>query len=101
MTSATVIGVPSQHFRRSDAVMFEVSGDRAVLLSSAGDELITLNVVGTLVWIALDEPSTQADVVERLRHRFDLVPSDQLALDVERFFDELAAADLIVSDAVG
>jgi hypothetical protein len=81
--------------------MFEVSGDRAVLLSEAGDELITLNVVGTLVWLALDEPSTQAEVVERLRSRFDVVPTDQLALDVERFLDELAASDLIVSDAVG
>ena len=81
--------------------MYEVTGNRAVLLNGVGDELITLNAAGTLVWIALAEPGSKDQVVERLRQRYDGIPADRLAQDVELFLDELLASELVVADADG
>ncbi len=81
--------------------MFEVSGDRAVLLDVAGTELITLNPVGTIVWQALDEPRDAPAVAAHLQERFPDVHVEQLEADAAAFLDELAAAGLVVADAAG
>lgn len=88
-------------FRRSDDVVFELAGDRAVLLDQSGTELITLNPVGTLVWRALDRPGDVHGIVEQLSKTFPDVAVEQLETDVAGFLDELAAAGLVVDDAAG
>jgi hypothetical protein len=93
--------VTSPRFRRSDQVVFEVAGDRAVLLDATGKELITLNPVGTLVWKMLDQASDADELVSGLHEAFPDVPVAKLAEDVERFLAELTASDLVVDDAAG
>ena len=81
--------------------MFEVAGDRAVLLDADGKELITLNPVGTLVWQMLDEPLDAEAVAEALQASFPDVPMAKLEDDANRFLAELAASELVVDDAEG
>jgi hypothetical protein len=90
-----------QQYRRSDEVVFEVAGDRAVLLDGAGKELITLNPVGTLVWQLLDSPRDVDEIAAELQATFPDVPLARLREDVERFLSELAASELVTSDAAG
>ena len=91
----------SPRFRRSDQVVFEVTGDRAVLLDPTGKELITLNPVGTVVWQLLDEPRDAGEVAAALGAAFPDVPLAKLEEDADRFLAELAASDLVVGDAPG
>jgi hypothetical protein len=81
--------------RRADHVIWEVTGERAVLLDRDGSELITLNPVGTLVWDAADGRPA-ADIVDALHPRFEGVTREQLAADVDAFLAELAELGLVV-----
>jgi hypothetical protein len=94
-------GVTSRRFRRSDQVVFEVTGDRAVLLDADGKELITLNPVGTVVWQLLGEARNAGEVATALRATFPEVPMATLEDDANRFLAELAASELVVDDAAG
>jgi hypothetical protein len=91
----------SGRYRRSDEVVFEIAGDRAVLLDGAGKELITLNPVGTLVWQMLDSPRDAHGIAAELQATFPDVPLARLREDAERFLSELVASELVVSDAAG
>jgi Coenzyme PQQ synthesis protein D (PqqD) len=82
-------------------VVFEVAGDRAVLLDAQGKELITLNPVGTLVWQMLDEPLDAGEVAAALQTAFPDVPRTLLEDDANRFLAELSASELVVDDAAG
>lgn len=82
-------------------MVFEVTGDRAVLLDPSGKELVTLNPVGTVVWQLLDEPRDAGDVAAALHAAFPDVPMAKLEDDAKRFLAELAASDLVVDDAAG
>jgi hypothetical protein len=93
--------VASPRFRRSDDVVFEVSGGRAVLLDQSGTELITLNPVGTLIWQALEHPSDVHTIAQQLNATFPDVPTEQLEADATSFLDELGASGLVVDDAAG
>jgi Coenzyme PQQ synthesis protein D (PqqD) len=78
--------------------MFEMSGDRAVLLDASGSELITLNAVGSIVWNAMDTPIDMATLAAKLGETFPDVPLDQLRADVEEFVGQLRSAGLVVVD---
>jgi Coenzyme PQQ synthesis protein D (PqqD) len=91
--------VTSPQYRRSDDVVFEVAGDRAVLLDAAGKELITLNPVGSLVWQMLGEPHDAAGVAAALHAAFPDVPKTKLEDDANAFLAELVASELVVHDA--
>jgi Coenzyme PQQ synthesis protein D (PqqD) len=93
--------VTHSRFRRSDHVVYEVTGDRAVLLDADGRELITLNPVGTVVWQLLDEPLNAGEVATALHATFPDVPMAKLEVDANRFLAELAASELVVDDAAG
>ncbi len=82
-------------------MVFEVTGDRAVLLDPSGKELITLNPVGTVVWQLLDEPRDVGEVAAALATSFPAVPVAKLEEDATRFLAELAESDLVVDDAAG
>ncbi len=82
--------------RRSDHVIWEVTGARAVLLDPDGTELITLNPVGTLVWDAIDG-RTPDEIADLLHPQFEGVTREQLAIDVRAFLDDLEQLGVIVS----
>ena len=81
--------------RRADHVIWEVTGSRAVLLDPDGNELITLNPVGTIVWDAIDGLAPDA-ITDRLLPRFEGVTREQFVADVQAFFTELLELGVIV-----
>ncbi len=85
-------------FRRSHDVVFEMSGERALLLDSSGRELITLNPVGSLIWNSLDDASDAETTAARLSEHFPDVAADVVLDDVNQFFDQLREAGLVVID---
>ena len=80
--------------RRADHVIWEITGTRAVLLDPDGNELITLNPVGTLVWDAIDGSPPDA-IADLLHPQFEGVTREQLATDVRAFLDDLEALGVI------
>ena len=59
-----------RRLRRSDEVVFDMAGPRAVLLDASGTELITLNPVGSLVWNELDGRRDADELGPVLHERF-------------------------------
>ena len=83
--------------RRSEGVVFERSGDRAVLLDEAGSTLFTLNPVGSLVWHELDGARDASELAAALVGRFDgAVEIAQLEADISDFLAEMMGEGLIV-----
>lgn len=85
----------TSEFRRSNDVVFEMAGKRAVLLNSTGLEMITLNPTGTLVWQELTEPRRLDDLVSTLQVTHPDVEKTRLATDVVAFLEELIASGLV------
>ena len=82
--------------RRADNVVCEVVDDRAVLLHPTGRELVTLSVVGSMVWEELPTEADPSAIAQALLARFDDVSLEQLEMDVRAFLDELAELGLVV-----
>jgi hypothetical protein len=85
------LGIP----RRADNVIFEVVEGKAVLVAPNGDELITLNPLGTMVWETLDGERDANGIAELLRGEFADVPMERLEADVQAFLDQLRSLDLV------
>ncbi|MET0908894.1 MAG: PqqD family protein [Ilumatobacteraceae bacterium] len=85
-----------RRLQRSADVVFDVVVDRAILLDGAGEELITLNAVGTVVWNELDGRRDAAELAADLLDRFVDVGFDELRADIAAFLDELAVLGLAV-----
>lgn len=83
-------------WQRSPRVVYEVVDGQAVLVDPDGVELLTLNPVGTLVWEALDGSREAAELAADIAGRFDGVPVETIARDVEDFLAEVAAAGLVI-----
>jgi len=81
--------------KRSSRVTYEIVDDQAILIDGEGRELITLNPVGTLVWVALDGTVTEQGLVEILASRFPEVERRRLAADIDTFLSELRELDLL------
>ena len=86
-------------YRRADGVVYEVVEDKAMLVDVAGQELLTLNVVGTLVWGALTEFDDPAALAHHLVSRFEGVTTAELEEDIRTFLSELAELGLVVTEA--
>lgn len=80
---------------RSDDVLFEVVDGTALLVDPNGRELFTLNVVGSMVWEALDEHHDVGALAEHLGPRLDGVGRATLETDISAFLDELRTAGLV------
>jgi hypothetical protein len=91
--------VADRALQRSADVVFDMAGDRAVLLDASGAELITLNPVGSMVWNELDGERGPAELAAALHDRFAGVNLDELRADIAEFLDELAALGLAVDAA--
>jgi hypothetical protein len=100
--SATYVRrVPAEAtFRRSDDVVFEIAGGRAVILDGDGRTLTTLNRVGTHVWKLLDVPRDAHDIARALQAAFTDVPPTTLERDARQFLHELREANLVVVERV-
>jgi hypothetical protein len=82
--------------KRVDSVVYEVVEDRAVLLHPTGKELLTLSVVGSMVWEELAKESDPHAIAAALLPRFVDVSLEQLEADVSAFLSELVEAGLVV-----
>jgi PqqD family protein of HPr-rel-A system len=86
-------------FRRSVDVQSTPVGERIVLFHRGTGKSIVLNPAAAMLWAALGEPATVADLAERLcRHHAGLSP-ERAAEDAARCIEQLAAESLVISDA--
>jgi hypothetical protein len=73
----------------------EEGPDGALLFNPDTDDVLVINVTGLLIWEALAEPRTQAQVVEALLEQCENVPEDEIAEDVREFVDQLVDRDFV------
>lgn len=85
----------SSTYRRAEHVVFDVSEGRATLLNDDGTHLVTLNDIGTSLWLRFDEPRTSHELVAELRSTYPDVGDDVLNADCAAFLDELVANGLL------
>ena len=68
-----------------------------MLVTPDGAELLSLNVVGTMVWEQIDDCEGDPErIAERLIVEFEGVSREQLEADVREFLDELREQRLVV-----
>jgi len=82
-------------WQRSPRVVYEVVDGQAVLVDPEGVELLTLNLVGTLIWAELDGVREPADLAAALIGRLDGVGPADLERDIAAFLAEISAAGLV------
>lgn len=85
--------------QRSPEATYEIVEGRAMIVDPAGQEVITLNPVATMVWEALDGTLDAGGLADRLLPQFSDVSRDELERDIVAFVDELGSSNLIVEAA--
>jgi hypothetical protein len=73
----------------------EEGPDGALLFNPDTDDVLVINVTGLLIWEALAEPRTQAQVVEALLAQCENVPEDEITGDVGEFVEKLVERDFV------
>lgn len=68
--------------------------DETVFLSPAGDEIHSLDEVGTFIWQQIDGRRTIADILAALLAEYE-VEEDEARADLAAFVEELAGRQLI------
>jgi hypothetical protein len=81
--------------QRTPGVLFELFGDRAVLLDQEGRELLTLNAVGTLIWNAIEEPMDVARLEDELFPQVEGVDRETFSRDLKAFVTSLRSEGLV------
>jgi hypothetical protein len=85
---------PRTHYVANSVVSCREEGpDGALLFNPDTDDVIVINITGLLIWQALAQPATRADVVAALVERCEGVPEDEVAGDVDEFIEQLVARD--------
>ena len=84
-------------WRRGTGVLSDVVDGRAVLIGPGGQEVITLNGVGSAVWDWLATPSTAEELAGKVVDRFADVDQATASRDVSAFLHELAEAGLAIA----
>ena len=79
-------------------MLCDVVEGRAVLIGPEGDEVITLNRVGSLVWDWLATPATADQLTDQLLGRVPGLDRATAARDVGSFLGELHSARLAAED---
>jgi Coenzyme PQQ synthesis protein D (PqqD) len=85
--------------RRSPRVTYELVDDQAVLVDPGGQELLTLNPVGALVWEAIDGARDEQQIADLIAERFAEVDRSRIESDVQAFVAELLSSGLVVEDS--
>ncbi len=57
---------PNSRIARAEALIVETLGDEVVMLDPGRDRYLRLNRTGGLLWNELEQPSTVAELAERL-----------------------------------
>jgi hypothetical protein len=84
--------------QRAPGVLFEVFDDRAVLLDQEGQELLTLNPVGTLIWKAIETPVEIDRLEAELFTQLEGVEREVFSRDLLAFVESLRSEGLIIVD---
>ena len=82
-------------YHRSDRVDETRVGDRVVLYQRDRGTGIVLNPAGSRIWDALSEPKSTHDLVSDILARYDGVPPEQVAGDVDQYLTSLEAQALV------
>ncbi len=83
---------------RAEGVLDTVVDGKAVLINSAGTQVVDLNVMGSLVWSGIDGRRELADLVDLVQESLDdqsEVPRAQIEADVSAFLSELTRLELV------
>ncbi|MFP3882615.1 MAG: PqqD family protein [Actinomycetota bacterium] len=86
---------PPTFYRNPDIVYRQIDGG-GVLLNIKSGAYHEINSTAREIWEALETPSTESEVLERLVVRFGDV--DDLGSDISEFIRRLEERDLIFSD---
>jgi PqqD family protein of HPr-rel-A system len=82
---------------RVDDVSWRDVGDEAVVLESTTGTYLTLNPTGKLLWRALEQGATEAEMAAMLVEQYG-IDEEQAAGDVTAFVDRLRARRLVEAD---
>lgn len=69
-------------------------GDETVFLTASGNEVVSLNSVGTFIWQQIDGHHTLQDILDIICHEYEVEP-DRAEADLARFVDELEQNNLL------
>ena len=67
----------------------EAPGEGAILFNPDTDAVLVINPTGLVLWRALEDPRTRADLVAYLLEHCDDVPADEVDADVMAFLQML------------
>ena len=67
----------------------------ALLFNPDTSGILVINPTGLLIWQALSQPRTPAEIVDNLLEACDDVPKDQVAQDVDDFLEALQPGGFI------
>ncbi|HSB24945.1 MAG TPA: PqqD family protein [Burkholderiaceae bacterium] len=70
--------------------------DEVILFHSSTNKFCVLNRTSSFIWSELKEPSTGAELVERLGANFNGVDLDKARSDVDTALNEMQALGLVV-----
>ena len=70
-------------------------GDETIFLSPKGDEIHSLDEVGTFIWNRFDGKNDLASVLDRMCEEYDVDP-DQARADLVEFVRELVERKLLI-----
>ena len=83
---------------RDDRVVWREIEGRVLVLDLDGSRYFATNATGRVLWHALLEGATRAELTRRLIEAYD-VSEEQAGRDVESFLGELSTRELLVSEA--
>jgi hypothetical protein len=84
-------------YRQAEGVLAEDLDGKAAIVDPEGAELITLNLVGSLVWSLLDGHRDVDAVVDSVVEACAPVERSTVDVDVRAFLTELTSLNLVVA----
>ncbi len=84
--------------RRRDDLIVERVHDETLIFDPASQRFTRLNLAGSLLWEALGDTSTVADLAARLEREYTLDPAVARA-DADAFVQELSSRGLLTGEA--
>jgi Coenzyme PQQ synthesis protein D (PqqD) len=79
---------------RQENLTWQVAGDDVVVLDLRGSVYLKLNGTGRVLWEALVEPRTAAELATALVEQYG-IEDERAAADVSAFLDDLRRRDLL------
>jgi signal peptidase I len=81
--------MPKKRYMLNPDISCRCDSAGVTLLDPYTGKSVAINAVGHLIWQALAQPCTQAEIVARLAETYQDAPADQVALDVAAFLQSL------------